>query len=485
MMDATLGQTRNPKLSMKAKRILNSVFVLVGALSATTAFATNGMNLEGYGPQATAMGGASMAFDNGTAAVINNPATLSLMEEKNRLDFAIGMLGPDITATNNSIGESAASQSNAFFMPAFGYAQRYNDMVFGFGVFGQGGMGCKYDADSWRGLGYGLENMTEVSVGRAIVPFAIKVTDKLHLAATVDFVWGGMDLKMAMTGGQFFDLIDPTQQQFGQASGALVQSLGQILQEMPPGTTVDYVYFDFANNDEFTGEAKGTGWGGKIGVVYEPSSDWTFGLTYHLKTDLGNLSSSNANISFQMTMPEDMGTVNQVLAGEIDVVDFQWPAMLAAGVAFRPNPKTLLVFDLKQIYWGSVMDSLRLDFVSDEIPENGSLGGQDLYAELYQNWGNQLVFALGGAYDITDQWTLRAGYNYASNPVPDKYLNCLFPATVENHLTAGFGWAWSEASSIDFSAVYGFTATNTSGNNITVDHSQLNFQFMYSYRFGR
>ena len=37
------------------------------------------MNMEGYGPIATGMGGASMAYDNGTAAVINNPATLGLM----------------------------------------------------------------------------------------------------------------------------------------------------------------------------------------------------------------------------------------------------------------------------------------------------------------------------------------------------------------------------------------------------------------------
>ena len=470
---------------MKARILIFSAATMAIALSATTTFATNGMNLEGYGPEATAMGGASMAFDNGTAAVINNPATLSLMEEKGRIDVALGMLGPDIKVTNNNIGESADSQSNAFFMPAFGYAQRHNDMVFGFGVFGQGGMGCKYDADSWRGLGYGLENRTEISVGRAIVPFAIKVTDKLHLAATVDFVWAGLDLKMAMTGDQFFDLIDPTQQHFGQASGSLVQSLGMILQQMPPGTTVDYTYFDFANSDAFTGEAKGTGWGGKIGVVYEASSDWTLGLTYHMKTDLGNLSSSSANISFQMTMPDDMGTINQTVTGDIDVIDFQWPAMLAAGVAYRPNPKTLLVFDLKQIYWASVMDSFRMGFTASDDPGNGPLAGQDLYAELYQDWDNQLVFALGGAYQINDQWTVRAGYNYGDNPVPSQYLNCLFPAIVQSHLTAGFGWAWNDSSSIDFSAVYGFKVTDTSGYNVTAEHSQLNFQIMYSYRFGR
>ncbi|RKX31195.1 MAG: hypothetical protein DRP71_13850, partial [Verrucomicrobia bacterium] len=82
-------------------------------------------------------------------------------------------------------------------------------------------------------------------------------------------------------------------------------------------------------------------------------------------------------------------------------------------------------------------------------------------------------------------WTARAGFNYGSNPVPNQYLNCLFPAIVEKHITAGVGWAWSDRSSIDFSAVYGFTSTETSGYNVTIDHGQLNFQIMYSFRFGR
>ena len=483
MMGSQTEQT--PTMNrMKARRTFSTLAILAAVASASTAFATNGMNLEGYGPEATAMGGASMAFDNGTAAVMNNPATLSLMEEANRLDLAIGMLGPDVTATNNIIGQSAESQSNAFFMPAMGYAHRAGDMVFGFGVFGQGGMGCEYLPDSWRGLGFGLENRTEVSIGRAIVPFAMKVTDKLHLAASIDFVWAGMDLKMAMGGAQFFDLIDPTQQVFGQASGTLVQSLGQILQGMPPGTSVDYAYFNFSNSSDFTGEAKGYGWAGKLGVVYEASSDLTLGLTYHSKTSLSDLDTSSAQGSFQLDIPE-MGKFPQTLNGEISVIHFEWPAMLAGGVAYRPTPKILLALDLKQVFWSSVMDNFKMRFVSSDDASNGQLAGQDLNAQLYQDWSDQTVFALGGAYKITDQWTIRAGYNYGSNPVPSQYLNCLFPAIVQSHVTGGVGYAWSGSSSIDFSVVYGLTTTDTSGYNVTIDHSQLNFQFMYSYRFGK
>lgn len=107
---------------------------LLALLSALPSLhATNGMNMEGYGPVATALGGASLAYDNGTAAVINNPATLGLMEGDARLDLALGILGPHIKVSSpatapNIFGvpasQSAKSSATAFYMPAMGYVRR-------------------------------------------------------------------------------------------------------------------------------------------------------------------------------------------------------------------------------------------------------------------------------------------------------------------------------------------------------------------------
>ena len=91
-------------------------------LGAGTALATNGMLMEGYGPISHAMGGASMAFDNGAAAMVNNPATLGLMSQDNRVDVMIGHLRPDVTF---KMGENNyGSDSTAFFMPAVGYVKK-------------------------------------------------------------------------------------------------------------------------------------------------------------------------------------------------------------------------------------------------------------------------------------------------------------------------------------------------------------------------
>lgn len=81
--------------------------------------ATNGMLMEGYGPIATALGGAAMAHDNGNAAMANNPAALGLMAEGARLDVALGFIGPDVKSDVHG-----KSKADAFYMPAFGYVKK-------------------------------------------------------------------------------------------------------------------------------------------------------------------------------------------------------------------------------------------------------------------------------------------------------------------------------------------------------------------------
>lgn len=466
---------------MSSPRLLPLAAALAAALLASPLVATNGMNMEGYGPVATALGGASFAYDNGTAAVINNPATLGLMRERSRLDVALGLLSPDITATSPT-GAPADSQATAFFMPALGYTRRAGDLTYGVGIFGQGGMGCSYDGDTWRGLGFGLENRTEVSVGRIILPLALKVSDRLHVAATADFMWAGMDLRMAMSGTQFFDLVTPARQQFGRASGPIVQGFGGQMAMLPAGTNVDYAYFDFSNGNDFTGAARGYGYAGKVGLVYQAHDRLALGLTYHTRSALGDLKATRAALAFQLNAP-GLGAMAQSLSGELTVNDFEWPAMLGAGVAYRPHDRWLLVADVREVFWRDVMSQFSMTFTAASAAANGGFAGQSLDAVLFQDWDNQFIVQFGAAYTVSSRLTLRFGANFASNPIPDRYLNCLFPATIERHVTAGIGWRFAEHSRFDCSFTRGFEVTQTNGYGIRISHAQINTQLMYSHRF--
>ncbi|MEZ5449957.1 MAG: hypothetical protein R3E89_13625 [Thiolinea sp.] len=74
--------------------------------------------------------------------------------------------------------------------------------------------------------------------------------------------------------------------------------------------------------------------------------------------------------------------------------------------------------------------------------------------------------------------------NIADNPVPDAYLNPLFPATIENHVTAGFTYGMHKNGAISGSLAFAPEVTQTNSNTgIETSHSQTNLQIMYSLMF--
>ena len=468
-----------------------------------SAYATNGMNLEGYGPIAHSMGGASMAYDNGTAAVMNNPATLGLMEEGNRLDVALGMLGPNVTAKMQGMPD-AESSGGPYYMPALGWAQKRNQLTYGLGLFSQGGMGTEYDGSSFLAAGSGETVRSEVGVGRLIAPLSYNINSQWTIAGSLDFVWAGMDIKMAMSGAQFSDMTVAGTQEYGTASGSMVDGLFSMIgfgMLAPPPDSINWARFDFSDSSAFTGEAMGTGFAGKIGAVFKLNSTWSFGATYHSKTSLDDLESSNATLSmnanvdnnvlsgdFQTSGPAGTYTATSIpVSGKIIVKDFQWPATFGIGTAGNFG-KWMVAADIKQIFWKDVMKDFEMTFIADANQSNplaagAGFGGTQVDAVLFQEWKDQTILQVGAGYMMTDKTTLRFGFNYGENPIPDKYLNALFPAIVENHLTGGIGYDIDKNSGVDFSLVYAPEVEATSGQGVTSTHSQFNWQFMYSYVF--
>ena len=475
---------------MKKQRIAVSMLV-AGGLMSPLAYATNGMNLEGYGPVAAAMGGASMAYDNGTAAVMNNPATLGLMKEGGRFDAALGVLAPSVTSTCGTppcTGQSVDSSATAFYMPAVGYARKSGQWTYGAGVFSQGGMGTEYAANSFMAAGSGDKVRSEVGVGRFIVPLAYQLDDKINIAGSLDFVWAGMDLKMALTGTQFGDMVagfpGGGTQTYGSASGSLVNAFaGAFGAGANQFSALHWARVDFSNTNQFTGQAKGNGYAFKLGGTYKVNSQLTLGVTYHSKTSLGDLTATNASMSMNVTH-NTAGVMTVPVSGSVSVHNFQWPQTMAVGAAYQANDQLLLVADYKRIGWKDVMKNFNMTFTADATQANpgaAGFGGKSVDMTLFQNWDDQNVFEVGGAYKTTDALTLRGGVNLANNPVPNKYMNPLFPAVAKNHITLGAGYAVSRTSNVDISYVYVTKDTVTSGSGVTVEFGGYSIQALYSY----
>lgn len=453
---------------MKNSKRLLALAVAAACGAPMAAYATNGMNLEGYGPIATGMGGASMAYDNGTAAMANNVATLGLMDEGSRFDIALGSLSPDIT----SAAYAQKSKATSFLMPAMGWAKKSGQLTYGAGVFAQGGMGTEYNVTLPDGSAG--KDRSEVGVGRFIVPLVYNVNEALTVGGSLDFVWATMDLQMTAPAAMLGPMV--TGGTFAAAMPSMIHA----------GTPDAAGRFDFSDNNDFCGKAQGNGFAAKLGMTYKVSPALTFGFNYHGKTSMSDLETgtSGATLTFYNVDvdPSPGITIADVaLSGKVKVKNFQWPETFALGMAFQASDALMVVADVKQIQWSGVMKDFKMTFIADG--NNGPMSGGTLDVTMPQEWKDQTVLQIGAAYKFNAALTGRVGLNMASNPVPDTYVNPLFPAIVKDHLTLGFGYDFNQAQAVNFSYTY---APEVKVNNPTtgeIKHSQTNWQLMYSHRF--
>lgn len=445
------------------KKLSNRTIAIAVGIIVTlpnTVMATNGMNLEGYGPIAMGMGGASMAYDNGTAAVMNNPATLGLMDDgQNRIDGALGFLGPDVATTvptgSGGSGNAAASSADAFYMPALGWAKRSGKTTYGLGMFAQGGMGTEYAANSDLALGSGDKVMSQVGVMRIIAPLTYNVDNKWTIGGSLDFVRANMDLKMAVQ----------TSQLAGMVTGA---SAGWNA-ALPELATMNWGRFDFDDGDDYSGAATGDGYGYKLGAVYKLDSTLTIGATYHSKTKVDDLE-GDATLSAGNTN----GPALANFTGKIAVRDFQWPSTYGIGMAYVPSEQWMIVADYKRINWSEVMKDFKMSFTE------ASMGTLDV--AMAQDWKDQDVFQFGAAYKPGEKLTWRFGANIANNPIPNSTVNPLFPAIIKEHYTAGVGYALSQQQAINFAVSYApEVSVSNSNTGVNTTHSQTSWQLMYSH----
>ncbi|MDZ7585740.1 MAG: outer membrane protein transport protein [Thiobacillus sp.] len=376
---------------------LAATLAAVGLAAPSLAMATNGMVMEGYGPIAAGMGGAAMAYDNGTAALANNPATLGLMADGSRLDVMLGFVGPDLE-TSMGMGKSEA---DAFYMPAIGYVKKRGNLVYGAGIYGQGGMGTEYANG----------DMAQVGVGRVIFPLAYSVSPRFNIGGSVDVVWAGMDLVADLNADGTKDI-------------------------------------DFKDDSDFTGAAKGYSVAAKLGFTYRLNDALTAGGVYQTAANLPDLKGDGYKVT-----------------------GFDMPAMFGLGLAWQASERLMVAADVKDVMWGSSMNTVT-------IYRNGMV-----VAPFQQDWDDQIVLSLGLAYRFSDAFTGRVGYNHGKNPIPDAFVNYLWPAIMEDHYTAGFGYAFDKQSALNFGLSYVPEVSVTAGSGMTIDHSQVNWQLMVSHTF--
>jgi long-chain fatty acid transport protein len=240
---------------------------------------------------------------------------------------------------------------------------------------------------------------------------------------------------------------------------------------------------DLTNN----GYADSTGWGARLGI-YGDFGMFSAGASYATKMSMGNFDKYQGLFAQQ---------------GSFDI-----PSNWALGVAFRPDAKWLIAADYMRIDYGKV-DSianqqsninscLNTVFAGGAATSNANCLGGSSGAGF--GWKSVNVFKLGVQYALDQQWTLRAGYNYTSNPIDSANVsfNILAPGVVQNHITLGTTYNLSPKSEITGAFMYAFNNDVTGPSffnapiqaqggqsNITekIEMWQWSLGVQYSYKF--
>lgn len=416
---------------MRLKRL--ALALALAGFAAPAAYATDGYFPHGIGMKAKGMGGAVTAVAQDAFGGANNPATMAF--SGNRVDVGVDLFSPRRSAersgTPDWLNGKEDSESNYFLVPEFGINYMLRpDLALGLTVYGNGGMNTDYPGGT-------LTNPA-----------------------------GGMLCNQFQTGG-----LGPQQASYNLLCGN--GSLGVDLMQVTFAPTIAWKFHPnwsvglaplftyqrfraeglqaFAalsqdpNNLTNNGYSSSFGWGARLGV-YGDFGQWSVGAAYATKMSMSNFDDYRGLFAQQ---------------GQFDI-----PSNFSIGVGFRPTPQWLIAVDYQRINYSeidsinnqqnNILSCLNTVFAGGAATSDPTCLGGASGAGF--GWKSVNVFKLGVQYALNQAWTLRAGYNYTSNPVTSENVtfNILAPGVVQHHLTLGATYNVSPRSELTGAFMYAF-----------------------------
>src|SRR4029079_1284528 len=112
-------------------------------MSVSITWSQNGTRLIGFDAVTSGRGGTSTGFFDNPSLMMNNPAGLSFLRSS-QADLSFSLMAPKVHFRNNI--NDTYGDNNLFPLGCLSYARKTsNKIVYGFGLFTQGGMGADFN----------------------------------------------------------------------------------------------------------------------------------------------------------------------------------------------------------------------------------------------------------------------------------------------------------------------------------------------------
>jgi long-chain fatty acid transport protein len=203
--------------------------------------------------------------------------------------------------------------------------------------------------------------------------------------------------------------------------------------------------FPGTKDGHFKFSGSGYSFGATAGLLWTLNPKNSIGLTYHSPFAIDY--HGRANVKNDPT-----GTLGNSSA----TAQINFPQSVAAGYAFRPNPKLKLEFDAQWTDWDT-LNAVKLHSPNPAFQADPS-------STIPFNWMSSWFYEVGAQYTPTTNWTLRAGYIFSENTVPSRTFSPTLPDNTRHVFSAGVSYTTGRLT-IDFTYQYSLTEDRTIKNS--------------------
>lgn len=369
----------------------------------------------------TAFSGTAAAADD-ASTIFYNPAGMAKLTGRELLVVGSGVLlssefrnGNSQAALGQPLGSDGGDAGDWNAVPAGYFAMPINEqLAVGFGVNVPFGLKLEYD-EGWMGrfqaldseiktynfnpsLSWRLNEQLSFGIGVSYQRVQAELTNAVNYTAVV-----AQGLQGLVAAGQ----LDP-----GDVPGLLAANAG-------------LEGFTAVRGDD-------SSWGWNAGVLYEFSDDTRIGLSYRSAVDY----TIEGSVRFRpatATNPIGAGIIaaasapGAALADGGASVDLKLPDIATASVYHRMGQLELMA-DIAWTGWSSIQE-LRI------VRDSGQL-----LSVTPEHWEDAWRYAVGAAYQLNDQWKLRAGVAYDETNVPNSTRTARLPDSERTWVAIGAQW---------------------------------------------
>lgn len=340
------------------------------------------------------------------AAAFGNPALMTDFDGK-AVSVGVSAILGDATYTDlgstDAIGQPLGGDTSGIIEDAyvpyahgvFPIAERW---WLGISVTAPFGLATAYE-DDWSGRYQAIDSdLKTININPSL---AYKLNDQFSFGGGVSIQYVEAELSSAIDFGTVC---------FSQVGPAQCSALGVLPQTADGRSTIE-------------GEDWSIGW--NLGMTYTPNDAWKFG--FHYRSGVDHKLTGDAD--FEVPAQAQFLTATGAFMDTPAKAYLDLPAAWEIGASWKVTPKATIYADAIWMEWSS-LEELRVQFTNNAQPDS-------VEPLRYEDAGR---YSIGADYDLTDSWTIRAGFAYDETPVQPDHRSARIPDHDRQIYAVGTSW---------------------------------------------